>query len=118
MTEAGRTLATALQAPRLVLRHPVFRTFDDPFFRMPEVERKPVLVIRLDDRQASLPVSALMREFSIGPGDEDGVMLAMVTRALEFVTGLRIGDRLPSEILTGEASWAMTRSSWSARLPG
>lgn len=92
-------------APRLVLRHPAFATFDSPFFRISEVERKPVLVIRLDDRDASLSLAGVMREFGISANDEDGVMLGLVARALEFLSGMRIGDRLPPEILTGEASW-------------
>lgn len=103
--DSNRSLALIGQAPRLVLHHPAFATFDSPFFRISESERKPVLVIRMDDREASLPVSGVMREFGISALDHDGVMLAMVARALEFVTGMRIGDRMPSEVLTGEASW-------------
>lgn len=91
--------------PRLVLRHPAFAAFDSPFFRISEVERRPVLVIRLDERDASLPLAGVMREFGIAAHDPDGVMLGLVARGLEFLSGLRIGDRLPSEILTGEASW-------------
>jgi hypothetical protein len=105
---APRSLITGPATPRLVLQHPVFATFDQPFFRISEVERRPVLVIRMDDREASLPLSAVMREFGIGPDDADGVMLDLVARALVFVTGLRIGDRLPPEILSGEASWSVT----------
>lgn len=103
--ETGKCSALEGNAPRLHLKHSVFKTFDDPFFRISEVERRPVIVIRLDDREASLPISGMMREFSIHPADADGVMLHQVCCALEFVTGLRIGDRLPSEILTGKASW-------------
>ena len=34
-------------------------------------------------------------------------MLGMVGPAREFVSGLRVGDWLPTEILTGEASWVV-----------
>ncbi len=108
---ASHALTIADRAPRLVLQHPVFATFDYPFFRISEVERKPVLVIRLDDREASLPLAGVMREFGIAPHGEDGIMLGLVARALQFVTGLRIGDRLPSEILTREASWSVDEAS-------
>jgi hypothetical protein len=101
----GRSVAIDAATPRLILRHPVFATFHDPFFRISEVEQRPVLVILMDDREVSLPLNGMMREFGISPLDADGVMLAMVARALEFLTGMRIGDRMPSEILTGEASW-------------
>ena len=90
---------------RLALRHPVFRTFSDPYFRMSEAERQPVFVFQFDDREATLPLKVLMREFGIAADDEDGRQLELVGRALSFVTGLRIGDPIPSEVLTGEASW-------------
>lgn len=104
----GRALVTVnseKRSGRLILRHPVFSSFESAFFRISEAERKPVLVIPMDDREASLSVDSMMREFRISMSDEDGIMLGMVGRALEFVTGLRIGDWLPVEVLTGEASW-------------
>ena len=105
---AGRALVSTgrgARSCRLILHHPVFSSFASPFFRMSDFERKPVLVIPLDDREASLSVTGMMREFRITGSDKDGIMLAMVGEALDFVTGLRIGDWLPTEILTGEASW-------------
>ena len=32
-------------------------------------------------------------------------MLALIAQALDFVAGLHIGDKLPTEVLSGEASW-------------
>lgn len=90
---------------RLTLRHPLFRTFSEPYFRMSEADRQPVFAFQLDDREATLPIPRLMREFGIAPQDEDGQLLALVGPSLQFVTGLRIGDPIPSEVLTGEASW-------------
>ncbi len=105
---AGRALVSTgrgARSCRLILHHPVFSSFASPFFRVSDVERKPVLVIPMDDREASLSITGMMREFRITSSDKDGIMLAMVGEALDFVTGLRIGDWLPTEILTGEASW-------------
>lgn len=99
-------VSSRARSGRLILRHPVFSSFKSAFFRISEAERKPVLVIPMDDREASLLVDSMMREFCISRSDEDGIMLGLVGCALEFVTGLRVGDWLPSEILTGEASWA------------
>jgi hypothetical protein len=87
------------------LRHPVFRTFVDPYFRLSDPEMIPVLIVQMDDREASLPLHALMAEFGIRPQDDDGRMLALVIQALSFVTTIEIGSPLPLEILTGEASW-------------
>src|SRR5260370_571343 len=69
------------------------------------------VVIRADGREGSAPLAGVMREFGIAPHGEDGIMLGLVARALQFVTGLRIGDRLPSEILTREASWSVDEAS-------
>jgi hypothetical protein len=66
-----------------------------------------VFVIQLDAHEAILPLAAMMTEFGIVAADEDGRMLALVARALHFVSGLRIGDPLPQEVLTGEASWTV-----------
>ena len=114
----GSAVVAVPQTPRLVLRHPVFKTFEDPFFRLSDIDQRPVLVIRMDDHDASLPIAGMMREFGISALDEDGRMLALVVRALPFVTGLRIGDRLPPEILSGEASWRQTRRTTPGRWRG
>ena len=98
--------------PRVVLRHPAFRQFIDPVFRISETERKPVLVIQMDGNDASLSLTGLMHEFRISPTDADGIMLRLVARALEFVTSLRIGDPLPPEVLSGRASWAADQVSF------
>jgi len=106
---AGRALVPAgpgARNRRLVLQHPVFHSFESAFFRMSEADGRPVLVIPMDDQEAWLSLDGTMREFRISRASEDGIMLGLVARGLEFVTGLRVGDWLPSEILTGEASWA------------
>ncbi len=105
---AGRALVPAgpgARNRRLILQHPVFNSFEASFFRICEAEGKAILVIPLGDQEASLSLDGMRREFRIPRDSEDGVMLGLVARGLEFVTGLRVGDWLPTEILTGEASW-------------
>lgn len=106
---SGSLVPAGFGAPsrRVVLRHPVFYSFDLPFFRLSDHSRNPSLIVALDDQEASLSIDGLIREFQIDPVGDDGKMLALVSRALGFVTGLRIGDWLPTEVLTGEASWAV-----------
>ena len=36
---------------------------------------------------------------------DDGRMLDLIAQSLDFIGGLRIGDPLPPEVLSGEASW-------------
>jgi hypothetical protein len=65
----------------------------------------PVMVVKLGERDAAIPLRSLQREFSIEDDSDDGRMLALVAQSLDFVAGMRIGDPLPAEVLTGDASW-------------
>jgi hypothetical protein len=85
--------------------HKLFALFDAPLFRCAETDNTPVMTIRLGDRDVAMPLRSLQREFGIADETADGQMLRLIAGALEFVSALRIGDKLPSEILTGAASW-------------
>jgi hypothetical protein len=94
---------------RCELAHRLFTTFDDPLFRVAESDGTPVMVVQLGDKEAALPLKSLQREFGILDSSADGRMLALIAQSLEFVAGLRLGDPLPKEVLTGEASWEPDR---------
>jgi hypothetical protein len=87
------------------LRHRVFARFRDPLFRRAEGDNAPVMVIELGDRDAAILLTAMQREFNIRDDSDDGMMLSLIARSLDFVSCLRIGDALPAEVLTGNASW-------------
>ncbi|HXA21299.1 MAG TPA: hypothetical protein VNW90_03300 [Acetobacteraceae bacterium] len=87
------------------LVHRVFGMFGDPLFRRAESDGTPVMAVHMGEKEAAIPLSALRREFGIEVGSDDGRMLELIAQALDFVAGLRIGDPLPPEILSGEASW-------------
>lgn len=87
------------------LEHPVFSRVGEPLFRRAESDGAPVMVVQLGDREAALPLRSLQREFAIPDDSADGRMLAMIAASLDFVAGLRPGDPLPAEVLSGEASW-------------
>jgi hypothetical protein len=87
------------------LQHRLFNRFGDPLFRRAETDGTPVMVVMLGEREAALPLRALQREFDITDESEDGRMLALIAASLDFVTSLRLGDALPPEVLSGEASW-------------
>ena len=63
------------------------------------------MVVPLGEREAVLPIVAVQREFGITLDSDDGRMLAMIAASLDFVSALRVGDPLPSEVLSGAASW-------------
>jgi hypothetical protein len=90
------------------LQHSGFRLLGEPVFRLSEGSCVPSMVVQLDHHDAVLPLRSVAREFHIEPASDDGRMLDLIERALEYVVALRLGDRLPSELNGGEASWKPT----------
>lgn len=90
---------------RCVLDNPVFGRLGVATFRRAESDGAPVMVVALGDGFASLPLRSLQREFGIEETSADGRMLGLIAESLDFVTALAIGDKLPSEVLSGRASW-------------
>jgi hypothetical protein len=90
---------------RCVLQSHVFTTFGEIRFRRSDTDGKPMMAVTLGEREAQLPLASLRREFGIEEGSPDGRMLDLIGSALDYVPSLAPGDRLPTEVLTGEASW-------------
>jgi hypothetical protein len=87
------------------LEHRMFSLFQQPVFRRTDAEAVPVMVVPMGDKEAAMPLRAIQREFGIPDDSADGRMLALIAEALDFVPVLRLGDPLPREVLTGDASW-------------
>jgi hypothetical protein len=87
------------------LKHRVFSSFGETLFRRAETDGAAVMVVMLGDREAAIPLRSLQREFAIPDDTHDGRMLGLIAQALDYVTCLRIGDALPTEVLSGQASW-------------
>jgi hypothetical protein len=85
--------------------HPGIAALDQPVFRLSKGDRLPALAIKLDNNDVLLPLAAVAKLFDIAATSPDGHMLHLVGQALRFVPALRLGDALPPEIVTGEASW-------------
>jgi hypothetical protein len=90
------------------LSHPGFRMLGEPIFRLSEGQRVPSMVVQIDNHEAVLPLRSIAHEFKIEPDGADGLMISLIEQALEFVVILHLGDNLPSELDTGEASWKPT----------
>lgn len=84
--------------------HKFFGSFEDLYFRLTETG-EPVAVIKLAANEAVLGFEGIRREFMLTDQTADGQMLNKVGEALQFVRGLRLGDPLPKEVVTREASW-------------
>jgi hypothetical protein len=87
------------------LVHRGFAMFGAALFRRAETDSTPVMVVTLGERQVALPLRSLQREFGIENDTPDGRMLGLIAAALDFVSVVRIGDALPLDVCTGEASW-------------
>lgn len=94
-----------IAAERCLLSHQVFTSLGEITFRRAETDGTPVMVVQLGEREAAVPLRALQREFGIADDTPDGRMLGLIAESLDFVPGLHLGDLLPSEVLTGAASW-------------
>jgi len=93
-------------APQICyLSHAGFRMLGEPVFRLSEGTRVPSMVVLLDSQEAVLPLQSVAREFRVEPTSPDGQMLTLIEQALEFVVSIKLGDKLPSELNDGEASW-------------
>ncbi len=103
--EATADPPEAAEPTECLLAHRLFGSFGPPLFRRSDDDGTPVMVVQLGEREAALPLRSLQKEFGIADGSPDGRMLARIGEALDFVSVLRPGDPLPSEVLTGEASW-------------
>ncbi len=104
----GPTDGESKPDPRVVFEHSFFSKLEDAFFQKAERSGEPVLTIRFAKNHFSLPFKGIKREFNIVEDGADAKMLEQVTKALKYVKGLRIGDPLPKEILTREASWELS----------
>ncbi len=87
------------------LAHPGFRMLGEPVFRLSEGARIPSMVVQLESQDAVLPLRSVAREFKLEPESGDGRMLGLIEQALDFVVLVRLGDKLPTELYGGEASW-------------
>lgn len=84
--------------------HKFFTSFEDLYFRMTDAG-EPVAVLKLANNEAILSFDGLKREFMLKEDSRDFRMLDRVAEGLQFVRGLRPGDRLPKEVTSREASW-------------
>lgn len=92
----------------IVFDNKVFSRMEGSYFRKSEQSNEPVFVVSLGGEEVTLPFKGLSREFGIEPTSHDDKMLRMIVESLDFVNFLVLGDNIPKEILTGEASWEVT----------
>jgi hypothetical protein len=95
------------QIPAVVeIEHNFFKVFSDPYFRNSEPpNEQPVFCATLGDQEVTLPLGGIIRELDLEDGNPLRIMLETIAKSLRFVNVLRYGDKVPAEVLSGEASW-------------
>ena len=95
--------------PIIAFNHSFFASVEGGHFRMSEQTKEPVFVVDLgENNEVSLPFPGIKREFELDADSNDAKMLDLIAEGLNYVKVLRPGDRIPTELLTGEASWEIT----------
>ena len=99
-------VASQNQVPETVaFTHKFFTSVPGIYFFKDELKHDFLVCMPLDGKTAHLPALGLKHELHIPEGSADDVMLQTISEALEYVTALRVGDKIPSEVLSGKASW-------------
>ncbi len=92
----------------IAFEHKVFNSVEAPYFRLSDHDGAPVMMIKYGDAEASLPFHGIRNEFGLDPAGHDSRMLDAVAMGLNFIKVLKVGDPIPSEVLTGEPSWEVS----------
>jgi len=85
--------------------HYFFQKMEDVHFRLDPISKQPLAIVRLGHEEVSLAFPGIQKEFNIASDSKDGRLLALIGKGLKYVKALRLGDPVPREVLTGEASW-------------
>lgn len=94
---------------RFEFEHKLFRSSDESLFRRStDGTKEPLFILTIADSEYALPFEGILAEFGIEEDAPDARMLELVTEALHYQRVIRPGDPVPKEMVTGEASWAIT----------
>jgi len=93
---------------RIAFENAFFHSIKDTSFRTLEDTGEPVMIMVLENDEVSLPLRGISKELKLEPNAPDAVMLSIVTKSLKYVQEIRIGEKVPSELTTGHASWEVT----------
>ena len=96
------------QETTITFNEKFFTAVEGSYFRKSSETGDPVFVLNLGGEEVMLPFPGIRREFKIEEESADDQMLDLVASGLDYVKVLMPGDDLPSELLSGEASWEIS----------
>ncbi len=118
--ETSQESPNRLDVPKVVeLEHPFFSSIEGTHFRIRNNEEDMVMVMPLETGTVELKAKGIIQELGLSEKSPDIYMLGIIAEALAFVQGIAIGDPIPSEMHSGQASWSITdahRATALARL--
>lgn len=88
---------------------PFFHSVEDCYFKLLDDTGEPSMIMPLQEGEVSLKLNGIKRELGLGPEDRDARTLDTIAEALKYVRGIRAGDPVPSELLSGQASWEVSQ---------
>lgn len=89
----------------VAFKNPFFTFTDGITFERRDGDQDPVMVVPMSDQSISMHFPGVIRELQLKREDPDFIMLEIVSKSLDYVCALRMGDPIPSEIVNGRASW-------------
>ena len=105
--DAGKGAEQAPVPTTVQFEHPIFAKFEGCHFVFDHQKNEPVMCVAVGSNKAALPFPGVKREFGLGPTDSR--MLDLLAEGLKYVAGLSVGDAMPKEIVTGEATWELSK---------
>ncbi len=113
MSEAEEKTSEAQEnlspSTHFAFQHKIF-SVPGAHFKMTLGSKEPALYVQLGDMIGAVPVSSICNEFNIDEESSDAELLRTVSGSLKFVKEIHPGDSIPTELLTGEASWTIEES--------
>jgi len=104
-TSAGG--ATGLSITQFDFRHRVFQT-PGARFLLNGQRRTPTFRVAMGDLDGLVDIDVLKKEFHLTPESHDGKLVDLAVSGLRYVPDIKPGDSVPSELLTGQASWTVS----------
>lgn len=87
--------------------HKIFKIEGAWFAKTPD-RAEVAMFLPMSGFVACLPLKAVRKGFDIVPGSEDDRMLGFVSRATDHLGRIVPGDPIPTEVISGEASWTIS----------
>lgn len=88
-------------------QHRVFQTPGARFLPKGH-DRVPTFRVDMGDLEGLIEIDVLKKEFNLSPESHDGKLVELAVAGLRYVPDIKPGDTIPSELLTGKASWAVS----------